>query len=156
MHSGLASCAALALALVAQTTGLTGCASTPQATHERDAQAKQFGSAPDTAAVYIYRTDTAVDDSVLWIDGRLIGSTLPRAYFRIHLDPGDHVLTGFAADNGRFKLQTRPGEVYFISLNLATGQSHFRLVPEATGRKAVTYCCSLLENWAPGQRPLLR
>ena len=135
---------------------LTGCASTPQASRERDADAKQFGSSPAAATVYIFRPDDDKDDPVLWIDGQLIGATLPRTYFRVHLEPGRHVLAGLAADQGRLTLETRPGEVYFVSQIVTAGQSHFRLINKDLGQKVVTNCCSLLENWAPGQRPLLR
>ena len=144
------------LAVVALAGLIAACTSTPEASHERDAEAKAFGSHPATATLYVYRTDTSIDDSVLWVDGRLIGSTLPYTFFRIHLDPGDHVLTGMAADNGRLKLETRPGAVYFVALTVSAGQSHFEQVPAETGQKVVTNCRSLMENWAPGQRPLLR
>lgn len=150
-------CSALAATfLVALLTGLTGCASTPQASLERDDQAKQFGTAPAVATVYVFRPDASPDDSVLWLDGRLIGATLPRSYFRVHLDPGRHTLAGMAADNGRFMIDVRPGEVYFVQLTLSGQQSVFQSLPTETGRKAVINCCSLMENWAPGQRPLLR
>lgn len=142
--------------LLATLAALTGCASTPQASAERDAEAKQFGSAPATAAVYIYRNDTSEEDSVLWIDNRLIGSTLRRTFFKVNLAPGRHVLTGLAADNGRMVLETRPGEVYFVSLTVISGRSYFRPVPSELGQKTVSACCTLLENWAPGQRPLIR
>ncbi len=144
------------LALLALMLVLAGCASTPQASAQRDADAKRFGSPPATAAVYIYRIDNSHEGSVLWIDGRLIGATLPGTYFRVHLEPGRHLLTGYVADNGRMALETRPGEVYFVALNVVTGQSQFQLVADEIGRKVVTNCCSLMENWAPGQRPLLR
>ena len=146
----------LSLVSVLLMLGLAGCASTPQASRERDFEAKQFGSSPATATVYIYRTDTSRDDTVLWIDNRLIGATLPRAYFRVHLDPGRHVFTGMASDNGRLAFEARPGEVYFVEQVLHAGQSHFRLVAADLAQKVVTNCCLLLENWAPGQRPLLR
>jgi len=135
---------------------LAGCASTPQGSPERDAEAKQFGSSPAVSSVYVYRPDTASDDTVLWVDGRLVGSTLPRTYFRIYLDPGRHIISGMAADNGRLELETRPDEVYFVAQIVSAGQSHFQVVSRDLGQKVVTTCCSLLENWAPGQRPLLR
>lgn len=156
MRAGAGLRATLALAVLGLIAGLAGCASTPQASAERDADAKRFGSAPATAAVYIYRNDTADEDSVLWVDGRLIGSTVRGTYFRVHLEPGRHVLTGMAADNGRLALETRPGVVYFVSLKVVGGRSHFQLVPGETAKKVVANCCNLLENWAPGQRPLLR
>lgn len=149
LGGALAACAAIFL-------WLAGCASTPQASQERDAEAKQFGSTPAASTVYVYRPYTAHDDTVLWIDGRLIGATLPRTYFRVHLDPGRHEFAGIAADNGRLVLETRPGEVYFVAQALFAGQSDFQVVPAKTARKAIINCCSLMENWAPGQRPLLR
>ena len=137
---------------------LAGCASTPQASRERDSEARQFGSSPADATVYVYRPNAARDDPdpVLWVDGRLIGATLPYAYFRVHLDPGRHLFTGMAADNGRLELDTRPGEIYFVAQIVTGGQSHFQPVKPEIGRKVLTNCCSLLENWTPGQRPLLR
>lgn len=156
MHRGRRWDWLLAQVLLALVAGLAGCASTPQASAERDAEAKRFGSPPATAAVYIYRTDTADEDSVLWIDGRLVGATLRGTYFRVHLEPGRHILTGMAADSGRMELETRPGLVYFVSLKVLGGRSHFQRMPSETGKKVVANCCVLLENWAPGQRPLLR
>ena len=133
-----------------------GCASTPQASRERDIQAKTFATHPGNATLYVYRTDTHIDDSVLWIDDRLIGATLPLTYFRVYLDPGKHVLTGMGYDNGRLTVEVRPDAVYFVWLKVSAGQSWFQQVPEAVGRQVLAKCCSLLENWGPGQRPLLR
>ena len=137
-----------------------GCASTPQATVERDQDAKTFPSHPATSAIYVYRTGNyhgnGSDDSTLWVDNRLIGATLPNTYFVIHVDPGKHVLTGLAADNGRLTLETRPGELVFVALRVINGQSHFQRVSPEVGQESVLNCCALLENWAPGQRPLLR
>ena len=137
---------------------LAGCASTPEATAERDADAKQFGSHPGSSTLYVYRPDSEglESDTVLWIDGRLIGATLPRTYFRINLDPGKHTLTGMGYDNGTLTIDTRPGELYFVSLYVVSGRSSFWQVPPEIGQKALHRCCALLENWAPGQRPLLR
>lgn len=135
-----------------------GCASTPQATREHDAQAKRFETHPGTAAVYVYRSgrDRLADASVLYLDGRIIGDTLPGAYFRIDAQPGRRVLHGAGADLGRIPFDARPGRLYFIETHVVEGQSQFRTVPEEIGRERVAKCCALLETWAPGQRPLLR
>ena len=133
-----------------------GCASTPQANLERDQAAKEFPSHPATAALYVFRPDGGGDDTVLWIDNRLIGATLPRAYFVVHIEPGRHVLNGLAADNGRMVIETRPGEVVFVALRVVSGQSLFERVSPELGRNTLLNCCALLENWTPGQRPLLR
>ena len=136
---------------------LAACASTPEASPERDAAAKDFHTHPATAALYVYRPDTALDEeSVLYMDGRIIGSTLPGTYFRIDARPGKHRLHGIGADSGSLELEVRPGELYFVSLRVSGGNSRFARVDPAKGRQVVGSCCTLLENWAPGQRPLLR
>ena len=137
---------------------LAGCASTPQASQQRDADAKAFTTYPDAATLYVYRSpfNQAESDSVLYLDNRLIGSTLPGGYFRVVVWPGKYTLHGYAHDAGYLTLDVRPDTLYFIQLTVAAGNSNFQVIPSDEGRKTVVACCSLLENWAPGQRPLLR
>ena len=137
---------------------ISGCASTPQATRDRDALAKEFLTHPNASTIYVYRSpfNDYEADSVLYIDGRLIGATLPGAYFRIDAVPGRHVLHGSAIDIGQITLDTRPGELYFVSLDVLAGHSRFRLIPEQMAQERVRACCALLENWVPGQRPFIR
>jgi hypothetical protein len=134
------------------------CASTPQAPRERDAQAKQFLTHPASSTIYVYRSEFnhVEQDSVLYMNGRLIGNTLPGAYFRIDAVPGRQVLHGIGIDNGEIVLDTRPGRVYFVSLNVFAGHSRFEVINDQVGREQVAACCALYENWAPWQRPLLR
>lgn len=133
------------------------CTSTPEAPPQQDALAKEFLTHPGAATIYVYRSPfNHYDyDTVLFLDGRVIGSTLPGAYFRIDANPGRHVLHGTGVDIGKIALETRPGELYFVSLDVNGGHSFFRLVPEEVGKREVRACCALLENWAPGQRPFL-
>ncbi len=146
------------LALILPFVLLAGCASTPQATGERDAEAKQFASHPATAAIYVYRDDWDAlnGDSVLYVGNRLIGATLPGTYFRIDVPPGRHLLRGFGFDAGQLELDVRSGEIYLVSLNVLHGGSRFALKNGEAGRRELRACCARLENWAPGQRPLLR
>jgi hypothetical protein len=148
-----------ACALVAALT-VGGCTSVPQASAERDAEARQFNTHPATAAIYVYRSDPGgteqVADSVLWMDSRLIGTTLPRSYCRLDVRPGRRVLHGAGHDTGRLALDASAGEIYFVALNVAGGISYFRQVPVETGKREMLHCCTMMENWAPGQRPLLR
>ena len=76
-----------------------GCASTPQASKQRDAEAKDFGTHPDSGTIYVYRSehDRLEDDAVLYMDGRIVGQTLPGTYFRVDTVPGRHVLHGMAS-----------------------------------------------------------
>ena len=139
---------------------LGGCASTPQASRQRDAEAKQFRSHPATSAIYIYRTDRQAPENSestdIYVDGRLVGATLQQSFFRIDVNPGVHVLTGMGPDQGSLKMETRPGEIYFVELKVIGNNSHFSIVDPEIARRAIISCCALLENWAPGQRPLLR
>jgi hypothetical protein len=137
---------------------VAACTSTPQASPDRDALAKEFVTHPGAATIYVYRSpfNDLADDSVLYLDGRLIGRTLPGAYFRIDTVPGRHVLHGTGQDLGEFRLDARPGQIYFVSMEVLGGHSQYELVPAPLAQQRVRACCALLENWAPGQRPLIR
>ena len=148
--------------LAAAVLTLGGCTSVPQATGERDAEAKRFMARPDAATIYVYRDDFAAvepateNNTVLYLDGRLIGATLPQTFFRFDVRAGEHLLHGYASDQGTLKMDTRSGEIYFVSLQVTGGTSRFALVKPETGKGDILRCCALLNNWAPGQRPFLR
>jgi len=147
--------------LAAAVLALGGCASVPQATAERDAEAMRFMARPDAATIYVYRDDFAAvepasDNTVLYVGGRLIGATLPRTFFRFDVRAGEHLLHGYGYDQGTLKMETRSAELYFVSLQVMGGTSRFTLVKPETGKRDILRCCALMENWAPGQRPLLR
>lgn len=146
------------MAALAVVLALVACASTPQASRERDAAAKEFTPHPGAATLYVYRSpfNTEIDDNVLYVDGRLIGSTVPGTYFRVHVTPGRHRLHGTGIDLGELTIDARPGQLYFIDLEVIAGHSRYQLVPPEQGKRTIAQCCALLENWAPGQRPLLR
>jgi hypothetical protein len=137
---------------------LGGCAATPEASPQDDAEAKRFDSAPGAAIVYLYRADapSGRGSSTLWLDDRLIGESLPYTYFRTSVRPGKNLLTAFAGDAGRLAFETSGGEVYFIAIIVrgddgASG-SVFRLVSPDVGRAQIVRCCTLLETWKPGQK----
>jgi hypothetical protein len=156
MRSVVAACVRVAAIAALALAG--ACTSTPQASRESDAAAKDFHTHPNAATIYVYRSefDHLEDESVLYMDGRLIGATLPGTYFRIDAVPGRHVLHGMGPDVGSIPLDVRPGESYFVSLDVIAYHSRFTAVPFDVGEQRVRACCALLENWAPGQRPLLR
>lgn len=137
-----------------------GCASVPEAAPERDAGAKQFETRPGAATLYVFRNDfpstLRQEDSVLYVDDRLIGATLPGTFFRIDLLPGTHQLHGYGYDRGSLKIRARDGEAHFVALNVIGGVSHFGPVAPDAARREIARCCVLMENWQPGQRPLLR
>jgi hypothetical protein len=49
---------------------------------------------------------------VLWVNGRLIGATLPHSFFKVHLNPGKQLLVDSGIDNGWLALETRPGGLF--------------------------------------------
>jgi len=134
-----------------------GCTSTPQAQPEQNALAKEFLTHPAAATVYVYRSEFNDFDTgtVLYLDGRAVGNTAPGTYFRIDTTPGRHILHGTGIDLGEIALQTRPGQLYIVELNVLGGHSNLRLMPDAVGRERVRACCALLENWEHGRRPLV-
>lgn len=155
MHATVVAVAALQIVALAL---LSGCASTPQASAERDAAAKQFVTHPATAAIYVYRLpwNGEGNDTVLYVNGRLIGATLPGGYFRIEARPGTQVLSGVGHDNGRIEFEARAGELRFVAHDVVGGISRYSLRDAESGQRELLACCVLLENWAPGQRPLMR
>lgn len=148
--------AALAIAVIA----LAGCTSTPQATTERDAEAKRFLARPDVARIYVFRPDlnTAdMGDTVLHVDDRLIGTTLPGTYFVVDVHPGPRVVRAVAPGESQIGINVEAGQLYFVELNNFEGGSPLlRRVDLDAGKREILRCCALLENWVPGQRPFLR
>jgi hypothetical protein len=153
--------AALRRFLLASTLACVGfiagaCTSAPGAP-DRDVLAKEFLTHPAASAIYVYRSEFNYfdTDTMLYIDGRVVGSTAPGTYFRIDTTPGRHVLHGSGIDVGEFALETRAGQVRIVELNVIGGHSNFRVMPDEAGRERVRACCALLENWAPRLRPLV-
>ncbi|HKA39071.1 MAG TPA: hypothetical protein VKD25_04845, partial [Burkholderiales bacterium] len=107
----------------------------------------------------VFRPDfrgAEMDDSTLYVDNRMIGATLPGTFFRIDVQPGPRVVSSSATGSTRLKVDTRADELYFVRLNVAGGNSRLVLVDAETAKRTIRECCALMENWAPGQRPLLR
>ena len=139
---------------------LGGCASTPQAPSAHDAEAKQFMTYPGFAAIYVFRPDfpaAVMEDTVLHVDERLIGQTLPGAFFRVDVQPGTHVVRASAGGATEITVNARADEIYYVQLNVISGAgSRLSLVEPVRAQAAIRKCCALLENWAPAQRPFIR
>jgi hypothetical protein len=144
--------------VIAALTLLGGCALTPQASPEADAAAKAFVGHPEAAIIYVYRSafNHLDANTILYLDGRLIGQTRAGTYFRLDAVPGRHVLHGTGIDLGEFELDARRGRLYFVDHEVIGGQSRFRLIPAEVGQQRVRACCALLETWWPGERPYVR
>jgi hypothetical protein len=81
----------------------TACATTPEATHERDAEAKEFEPVTRDAVIYVYRPGSTLGspETTLWTDRRLVGSSLPGTFFRVLVWPGRNVIDTSPPDTGR-------------------------------------------------------
>ena len=137
---------------------LGGCASTPEASPQSDAEAKRFESAPRAAIIYLYRADTpgGSGTSTIWIDGRIVGQTLPATYFRVPVRPGRNRISAYASDQGQLEIETREGGIYFVSMRVAgtdetAPNTLFRSVAPEVGKAEIVRCCTMLEAWRPGQ-----
>jgi len=148
----------IAPALVLLLSLLDGCASTPEASLQSDAEAKRFESAPRAAIIYLYRADTpgASGTSTIWVDGHIVGQTLPATYFRVPVRPGRNRISAYAGDQGRLEIETREGGIYFVSMRIAgtdetPSSTVFRSVTLEVGKAEIMSCCTMLEVWRPGQ-----
>ena len=137
---------------------LTGCASTPMASPDAEADAKRFESAPNAAIIYLYRPPAPGGDAAatIWVDGRLLGETLPTTFFRVPARPGHSRITVSGNDTGRLEIDTQANGVYFVEMQVV-GESQsgtstiFRSVAPEIGEAAIRGCCRMLEAWRPGQ-----
>ena len=133
-----------------------GCAATPLASRESDADAKRFESAPRAAIIYLYRADVRGGFSTLWINNRLLGETVAGTYFRVPVRPGRSIISASGSDMGRIAIDTQEDGVYFVEMQVhgeseSNSTTIFRSVPADTAKQAIARCCALLENWRPGQ-----
>ena len=140
----------------------SACASTPESTAERDAWAKEFEPLTRDSVIYVYRPDPAGTIAVteLYVDGRLIGSSLPETYFRISVLPGRHLVETFAGHGPPIEVETRGNDVIFLELQNysstdGTPNMRFRRVSPEAGKKAILACCARLETLQRGQQRLL-
>jgi hypothetical protein len=137
---------------------LGACASTPESSPQSDAEAKRFESAPRAAIIYLYRADTPGSSatSTIWLDGRIVGQTLPATYFRVPVRPGRNRISAYAGDQGQLEIETREGGIYFVSMRVAgtdetAPNTLFRSVALEVGKAEIMRCCTMLEGWRPGQ-----
>ena len=145
-------------ALVLLVVLLGACAATPEASLQSDAEAKRFESAPRAAIIYLYSADApgGSGTSTIWVDGRIVGLTLPATYFRLPVRPGRNRISAYASDQGRLEIESREGGIYFVSMRVAgtdetPSSTLFRSVALEVGKAEIVRCCTMLEAWRPGQ-----
>ncbi|MEN7432100.1 DUF2846 domain-containing protein [Chromobacterium sp. TRC.1.1.SA] len=131
----------IAAALVA---GLSACASTPMASKEADAAAKEFKTpAADAARVYIYRNENfgAAVKLPVAIDNAMAGDTVAHSYIMKDLPAGKHTITGKGENDSSVTLDTVAGKIYYVwqevKMGLFAPRNQLQEVDEKTGQDGV-------------------
>jgi Protein of unknown function (DUF2846) len=135
----------LMTALLAVTVLATGCATVNKATPEADSSAKAFRPNQATSQVYVYRNEMlgAALSMPVTVNGKLIGATGAKTFFKLDLPAGKHTLTS-QGDTSKLELVTEAGKLYFVwqevKMGGFSGGSKLQLVTEAVGKQGVQEC----------------
>ena len=127
-----------------------GCASIDTAPAELDAAAKKFDVNPEASQVYIYRNQTlgAALSMPVTVNGKSVGNTGPKSFFKLDLPAGTHTITS-QGDKSTLDIETELGKNYFVwqqvKMGLMSGGSKLQIVDEEKGKKGVSQC-KLIES----------
>lgn len=111
-----------------------------------DDEAKQFSTTEDKSGLYIYRNETfgAAIKMPVSLDGKLLGQTAAKTYFHTEVEPGDHTINSVTENTSSLRINTRPGQNYYVwqevKMGLFTARSRLHLVDEAKGKEDVLAC----------------
>lgn len=125
---------------------LGGCVSVPMAPSNLDSDAKTFATVPDKSVIYIYRTSSAggLIKMPVSVDGKEIGSTAYKVYFRVVVAPGNHTILAVASYNATLALNTEAGKLYFVDqeprMGILYAGAGLKQVSEEDGRSDVMDC----------------
>lgn len=121
---------------------MTGCASVTKAPAAADAAAKEFKANPAAAQIYVYRNEMfgAAISMPVTLDGKLVGSTGPKSYFKFDVPAGNHVITSQDKESA-ITVTTELGKLYYVWQEVKMGAfsagSQLQLVPAEVGQKGV-------------------
>ena len=125
---------------------LSGCASVPMASIERDNQAKTFAVKPGLSNIYVYRNESfggAIKMDVE-LDGKLIGQTVAKSYFALEVSPGKHTLISKAENDSVLDVNAEGGKNNFVwqevKFGLIIARNKLQIVDEATGKAGIAEC----------------
>lgn len=116
------------------------------ASAERDVAAKSFITQADKANLYIYRNESigAAVKMGVTLDGKPIGETAAKTYFKIEVPPGEHTLVSKTENDSTLSVKATAGQNYFIwqevKMGALSARSALKLVDEATGKAGVQEC----------------
>ena len=136
----------MAAAAIAGGMALTGCASVPMASPEKDQQAKTYAVKPGKANIYVYRNENfgAAIKLPVVADGKAVGDTAAKTYLLLEAAPGRHTLVSKAENDSTLEVDTQAGQNYFVwqevKMGVMSARSKLQLVDEATGKAGVEEC----------------
>jgi uncharacterized protein YceK len=125
---------------------LSGCATVPMESAEKDTAAKTFMVKEDKSNIYLYRHESFGGAVLMTVtlDGKVAGQTGPQTYFLWEVEPGMHEVGSVAENTSTVKLNTEAGKAYYIWQEVKMGmwmaRTLLQQVDEETGRKGVNEC----------------
>ena len=122
---------------------LSGCASVPMASLEMDAEAKKYIVPPGKSSIYLYRNEViggAISMPVS-LDGKIVGKTGPKTYFKWDVSPGEHEIASHTENTSTISINAIAGKIHFIwqevKMGLWTARSLLQEVSASEGEKGV-------------------
>lgn len=122
---------------------ISGCATVPLGDPAADAKNKTFVASQDTSGIYIYRNESfgaAIHMDVL-VDGKPLGQTAAKTYFRVEMAPGRHTVTSISENSDTLAIDTEAGKLYFVwqevKMGLMYARTKLHLTQENDGEKGV-------------------
>jgi hypothetical protein len=122
---------------------LSGCAAVPMASIDQDTKAKEFVPAQNKAALYIYRNENfggAIPMSVS-VNGKSLGQTAAKTYFRLNLLPGKYNVESHAENVANLSLTAEANKNYFVWQEVKMGmwmaRCQLQQADETAGRAGV-------------------
>jgi S1-C subfamily serine protease len=138
-----------------------GCTSTPLASSERDEQSKKFAPATDKASLYIYRNQLYgyLASIPITINGKMIGNTAAKTYFRVNLPSGTYIVESAIQNVSSISVDVESGKNYFIWQELKMGsvgglECVLRQMDEDTGRSGVLQSKQIASYFTDNLAPL--
>ncbi|MGH6660100.1 MAG: DUF2846 domain-containing protein [Rhodospirillales bacterium] len=126
---------------------LVGCGTVtvPMAPPEDDARAKSFAVAPGKSNIYVYRVADRASRLMVFMDGQLVGDTVPATYLMWEVSPGPHVVRSTGAFFPAVTVNAVAGRNHFVRQHVTIGiilgtPVSFEEVDEETGRREIAGC----------------
>ena len=126
---------------------MTGCASVPMETAEKNLMAKQFNPPSEgSAGLYFYRSSfvgKALKKDI-WVDGKCIGETAPDIFFyeTVDGDTNHKVSTESEFSPNDLLIKVKSGMNYFIrqyiKMGIFVGGAGLELIDEEKGKEEVS------------------